>query len=67
MAPSKTLQHQDLIAATASVGVTITVRDVDELLLDGVDRFLHRRQIDLSAKYLDRIYIILFELKHANE
>jgi proline racemase len=53
----------DLVEALGSVGVTVNNNEVEEILLRGVDAFLHQRGVDLPVKYLDRIYIIIHELK----
>ena len=39
----------DLVEALGSVGVTVNNNEVEEILLRGVDAFLHQRGVDLPV------------------
>lgn len=59
--------EKDLITLCQQHGITITEKDVPEILELGVDTFLSRRGIDLPVKYLDAFYLILDTLKNKKQ
>lgn len=61
----KIFQMETLIKKLSNYGVTITTRDISEILKIGLDTFLLRRGKQIPDKNLDEIYLIIHELRES--
>lgn len=52
-----------LIKTFEGFGITITTDDIPEILKLGVDTFLLRKGAAVPDKFLDEIYLILYEMR----